>query len=72
MSKFTHRDSQVAGALDRTKAGNVETRWVNLDRVEQDPGYSISKYGREFLRLRKLTVTAPVFVEIATPQPDYY
>ena len=65
------RDSDIVGAIDSIKVGQVERRFMNSDRIDQDPGYSISKYGREFLRLRKFIVRGPFMLDATDfPAPN--
>ena len=67
------RDSQVTGILGSVKVGQIERRYLNPDRMGQDPQYLISKYGKEFLRLRRQIVRGPIFLtsgDFPRPQPQ--
>ena len=58
------RDPEVVGVLDSVRAGQVERRYMNMDRHGQDPQYLVSKYGKEFLRLRRSVVRGPIFLSM--------
>lgn len=67
------RKPEIVGVVDSARVGQLENRWSNSDRLDQDPGYVISKYGREFLRLRKQAVVSPFITDAATfTVLDYY
>ena len=67
------RDSEITGILDGVKIGQIDKRYLNPDRMGQDPQYLISKYGKEFLRLRRQIVRGPIFLtsgDFPRPQPQ--
>ena len=61
---LSKRDSETVGILDSVKVGQVEHRYLNFEKAGQDPNYLVSKYGKEFLRLRSMITRGPI---IATP-----
>ena len=50
----SERSAELTGVMESAKAGNVENKWKV---AETNHDYSLSKYGQEYLRLRKQVVT---------------
>lgn len=59
---LSDKESQESGVLDKYKAGNIEKQFMNQSRNSFDYSYEISSYGREYIRLRSLCPTTPVFL----------
>ena len=54
------RSPDITGALDSVKVGQVEHRYINQDRHDQDSQYLTNKYGKEYLRLRRQILRGPI------------
>ena len=57
---MSRRDSEETGILESMRVGQVEKRYNNFEKMGQDPNYLVSKYGREFVRLRRFIIRGPV------------
>ena len=59
---LSKRSSEESGVLEKYKAGNVEKQFMNQAKNSYDFAYEVSSYGREFIRLRGMRPTTPVFL----------
>lgn len=62
VSKLGNNSSGAVGELKRTKVGQLEREYATDGTNASKDSFNLTKYGKEFVRLRKQNVKSPVFV----------